>query len=142
METRRIWLVTKDGEPRGFAWANDRETAERLVDADHLDRGEPGWDATATNWRRVPRILRHPVPRSLEGRELRAAGCRWNLDDAGRARSKGEPDEPDGVLEDTHALQAEADRLEVPLGLRLKGSDERIVERPVTPRTRTAEPRP
>ena len=107
-ETRKVWLLLKDGVPSHTSWGHvkteldaqigglppeDRNAAACMRGLDPAD----GWDAVPTAWRRPPsflygggaRGLKINLPR-LEGRDLVIAGCRCSLDLPGRPKLMGD----------------------------------------------------
>jgi len=136
-EPRRIWLVTHHGIPQGCAWAMvktwdeaepGRESWAAALAADQLLAD--GWDATPTQWRRVPQAIRPELlgqaPARVVGRDVIAAGLRYNLDTGGRVHSshkegnEREPYEPDAVVDSEPDLLAAAEAI---------GREIRFVER-------------
>lgn len=157
-DTRSIWLVTHNGTPVGWKWALVRTPAE--VDHSALPQetrapgitdqqrvrwaaalneaqaADPAYDATPTQWRRVPRVARaglleHGNPRVV-GREVVVHGVKLRLDDRGRphpASAPGrvhEPLEPDAEVVDEAALVAAAERAGGPIDLVERGTLRRV----------------
>ena len=127
-EPRKIWLVTKGGVPQGCAWAMVKTQAEADPGRESwgaaLGPNEPlsdGWDATPTEWRRVPQVVRPDVlalaPAQIVGRDVVSAGLRYDLDGAGRVHAdhkegdEREPYEPDALVSDEQALLSAAESL-------------------------------
>lgn len=148
-DPRRIWLVTHQGIPQGFTWALYRDPSEFDVNDDRIpararqrlasgellesqvrswasaldeaQEADPDWDATPSEWRRVPRLLRpgvleHTTP-SVAGRELHAAGCRFSLDSRGKPKGRGEPEAPEATITDEAELARALERVSSATGL-------------------------
>jgi hypothetical protein len=125
-EQRRIWLVTKDGVPQHCAWAMVKTLAETSNGSHDAALGAAesevdGWDATPTQWRTVPQVLRPGVIENgtpeVSSRDVIVAGLKYNLDTGGRVKPgvDVEPYEPDAeVVDETALLEAsEAAELEI-----------------------------
>jgi len=119
-EQRRIWLVTKDGVPQHCAWATVKTLAETSNSSWGAALGkdqseDDGWDATPTQWRTVPQVLRpgiiDKVLPTVAGRDVIVAGLKYNLDTGGRIKpgKVKEPYAPDAEVVDEDALLTAAE---------------------------------
>ena len=120
-DPRSLWLVTLNGVPQALAWGFVKTRAEvaeenykaRDAALDDNQATADGWDATVTQWKRVPKTMNtfEELTATLVGRELTVAGLTYDLDTAGRAKTVGEAHAPDATVVDEAALLAAVETL-------------------------------
>lgn len=144
---RRKWLVTHNGVLVESKWALCRTRAEvpsemparfrsrRSEDPASTNwayalsddqAADPTYEATPCEWRDLPLAVRSALSDGsgvLSGRALLAHGCRFHLDDRGRAHpGRTEPFPPDPEIVDESALLSHAEQLGRDLDLVERGT--------------------